>query len=92
MTAAVIVGEKLTTMTATSAAIARRGRPPISGAMGSQGHATQPTAMSPAIGTASVQAVVRAIGPSRSPRRSMFRVSPAMRAMRVVAMPLTTAS
>ena len=59
MTAAVIVGEKLTTMTTNSAIIVSLARPVACGATGSHGQAIQATANSPAIATPSVTAVIR---------------------------------
>ena len=51
MTAAVIVGEKLTTMTTSSAIIASFATPVASGAIGSHGHASHATTNSPTIAT-----------------------------------------
>jgi hypothetical protein len=65
-------------------------RPVASGAIGSQGHANQQTIPRPAIVVSNVTAVSRPMAWSCRPSRSTFRVSPAMSAMSVVAMPVTT--
>ncbi len=92
MTAAVMVGEKLTMMTASTSAMATRGRPDASASMGSHGHASHAIPNISASGKTTVMNVNRAIGAKRGPSRSTLRVRPAMRAMSVVAMPATTCS
>ena len=92
MTAALIVGEKLTTITTISAIIASFAVPDASGAIGSHGHTSQATMPSPAIAIPNVTMVVKPAPATRRSRRSIFRVRPAMNAMRVVAMPFTVRS
>ena len=89
VTAAVIVGEKLTVIRTRSVTIARRSSPIAFGAIESQGHAIHTTAPIPAIDTASVNAVSRAIALNCWPSRSRLSVRPAINAMSVVAMPVT---
>ena len=92
MTAAVIVGEKLTTITASTKAIASRAAPVASASTGSQDQASQEPANTISSGTETATAVSRAIGRRRGPRRSTLSVRPAMSAISVVAMPVTTCS
>ncbi len=90
ITAAVIVGEKLTTITTSSATMASRAAPVASGATGSQGHAIHRSTARPAMATASVAPVIWTMAMSRLPMRSRLSVSPAMSAMSVVAIPVIT--
>ena len=90
ITAALIVGEKLTTMTTSSAMIASFSVPIASGAIGSHGHTIHASAARPDIASASVMRVVTPAPATRRSRRSMLSVSPAMNAMSVVAMPVTS--
>ena len=70
MTAALIVGEKLTIITTRSATIVSFGSPAASGAIGSHGHTIQMSAARPASATASViNVVVTAPGTRRSSAR-----------------------
>ena len=71
MTAAVIVGEKLTTMTTNSAIIVSLARPVAWGATGSQGHAIQATANRPTMAMPSVTAVTRNAATGPEPFRLM---------------------
>ena len=89
-TAAVIVGEKETTITTSNASMTSRWAPTASGAIGNHGQAIHATADRPAMATASVTAVIRAIAASRAARRSTLSVRPAMSAISVVAIPVTT--
>ena len=57
MTAAAIVGEKLTVITATSTTMTSRVHPVASGAIGSHGHTTQATTPMPTIATPRIVAV-----------------------------------
>ena len=89
ITAALIVGEKLTTMTTINAIIASLAVPVACGAIGSHGHTIHATRPRPAIAIPSVMIVVRPAPATRRSRRSMFNVRPAMNAISVVAMPFT---
>ena len=91
-TAAVIVGENDTTMTTSICSMTSRWRPTASGAIGSQGHTSHPRTAMPTSATASVATVIRAMAASRAPSRSTLSVKPAMRAISVVARPVTTCS
>ena len=90
ITAAVIVGEKLTTITTSSASIASLRRRWLLGATGSHGHAIQSTTASPAIVKPSVTPVICTMAAKRRPMRSRFRVNPAISAISVVAIPVMT--
>ena len=57
--------------------------------MGNHGQTIHATIDRPAMATASVAAVMRTIAANRAPRRSMLKLRPAMRAISVVAMPVT---
>ena len=87
ITAAVIVGEKLTTMSAPSAAAARRCRPVTSVDAPRNGQPIHAIASSTPMATASVVAVMRVIDAKRCPSRSKLSDSPAIRAITVVASP-----
>ena len=90
ITAAVIVGEKLTTITTNSASMANFAPPVALGAIGSQGHAIQSSTARPAIVRPSMTPVICTMAMSRRPMRSRLSVNPAISAMRVVAIPVMT--
>ncbi len=90
ITAALIVGEKLTTMTTSSAMITTFSVPIASGAIGSHGHTIHASRAMPDIANASVMRVVTPAPATRRSRRSMLSVNPAMNAMSVVAIPVTS--
>ena len=92
VTAAVIVGEKLTDHDASSTTIASARRPPASGATGSHGHASQHHDTDASMATASVMRRHAHDGREWRPSRSKLSVRPAINAISVVAMPVTTCS
>ena len=89
-TAAVIVGENETTITTTNASMTSRCNPTASGAIGNHGHTIHAIADRPTIATARVMAVTRTIAAKREPSRSTLNVRPAISAISVVAIPVTT--
>ncbi len=78
----------MTTMT-NSVTIASLAMPAASGATGSHAHTIQATANIPSMATAMVVPMNRPVPATRKPSRSKLSVSPAMKAMSAVAMPLT---
>ena len=90
ITAALIVGEKLTTMTTSSAMITSFAVPVAAGEIGSHGHVIHANTANPNIAIPSVMTVVTPAPATRRSRRSMLSVRPAINAMSVVAMPVTS--
>ena len=85
MTAAVMVGEKLSMMTTNCATIASFPRPAASGSTGSHGHASHSKASSPRAATPRMDASIRPTPLTDRPSRSKLMVRPAMKAMSAVA-------
>ena len=89
MTAALMVGEKLTTTTTSRLMIASFVAPWAAGAIFSHGQSTHATAARPVMATASVTIVATPAPATRRSSRSKLSVRPAMNAISVVATPLT---